>query len=333
MAAEGHVRIHNGPGGEAAAPEVAVVAGPAAQPEVFIAQPEVATARPAPPVDVTPPLVPAYQSPRELHRLRRLQREALEVGGNEVAIAELPPIRDAAEGSFGETTILEVVIGVDDRVAVEDGQIRSNPWRQICALRIHASSGTEYVGTAWFIAPNVLATAGHCVYLRDDGGWATSIDVIPGMAGGLEPYGRATSTRFASVDGWRDTGGRDFDYGVIFLDGSDLGARVGNFGVEAQPDADLVDAVSRISGYPSDRDRATRQYYHERPLKSVSPTRINYDIDTFGGQSGSPIWRQIAGVGAVAVGIHTTGTATGNSGTRITEDVLENLVAWTGEAP
>ncbi len=211
--------------------------------------------------------------------------------------------------------------------------IRTNPWRQICALRIQSSTGVAYVGTAWFIGPSVLATAGHCVFLRDDGGWAASIDVIPGLAGTIEPYGRATATRFASVAGWRDSGSADFDYGVIFLDDAALGSRVGNFSVETESDADLTDALSRISGYPYDKEEATRQYYHERPLKGVTPTRLKYDIDTFGGQSGSPVWRQVEGRGAVAVGIHTTGTVLGNSATRIIDPVLENLATWSEETP
>jgi glutamyl endopeptidase len=94
----------------------------------------------------------------------------------------------------------------------------------------------------------------------------------------------------------------------------------------------LIGVTSRISGYPADRDRAAFQYYHERPVLNVTPTRLNYDIDTFGGQSGSPIWRQIQGSPAVAIGIHTTGGLTSNSGTRISEAVLGNLIRWSEES-
>jgi glutamyl endopeptidase len=56
-----------------------------------------------------------------------------------------------------------------------------------------------------------------------------------------------------------------------------------------------------------------------------------YDIDTFGGQSGSPIWQETQETGVVAVGIHTTGGVSSNSGTRISSDVMENLVNWITE--
>jgi len=268
-------------------------------------------------------VLPYYRPLRARTAVRGL--EAVVDAGSE-------PVRDVAEASFGETTLLEAVIGNDDRVRLADALTRTNPWRQICALRIRAATGTRYVGTGWFIGPRVLATAGHCVYLQKERGWAASIDVIPGKGGATEPYGRLTATRFASVDGWVEDASRDFDYGVIFLDDPQLGASVGNWEVEAPLDGEVAAVTARISGYPADRDRAEFQYYHERSLQSATASRLLYDIDTFGGQSGSPIWRQLGTGPPVAIGIHTTGGLTGNSGTRITESVLENLVRW-NEAP
>jgi V8-like Glu-specific endopeptidase len=278
-----------------------------------------------------PFVLPYYRSPRQ--RLAE-QEDVIAESFDPLnpSVPPEPPVRDAAEGSFGETAILEAVLGNDDRVKLADVLTRTNPWRQICSLRILAATGSVYVGTGWFIGQRILATAGHCVYLRNEGGWAVSIDVVPGRFGSAEPYGRARATRFAAVDGWVDTGGRDFDYGVIFLADATLGSKVGNFAVEASPDDELTGATSRISGYPADLERAAFQYYHERPLLSVTSTRLNYDIDTFGGQSGSPIWRQVEGSPAVAIGIHTTGGLTSNSGTRISEAVLDNLIRWNEES-
>lgn len=253
----------------------------------------------------------------------------MEVFAPEAASA---PAQDAAAASFGETAALEVVIGQDDRVRVTDELIRTNPWRQICALRIRSIAGTMYVGTAWFIGPQVLATAGHCVYMQKEGGWVESIEVIPAKEGQTEQFGRLTATRFATVTGWIErSADRDFDYGVIFLDDPTVGTRVGNFEVQAALDDELLGMTARISGYPADLDRAEFQYYHERPLERVTPTRLLYDIDTFGGQSGSPVWLQVEGAPAIAVGIHTTGTFTGNSGTRISEPILDNLILWNKE--
>jgi glutamyl endopeptidase len=271
-------------------------------------------------------VLPYYRKPKPRHR-RGAEAVDLESFGPEAA--EAPRLRDAAEGSFGETMVLEAIIGNDDRVRAPDPFMRTNPWRQICALRIKAGTGGLFVGTGWFIGPRLLATAGHCVFMREEGGWAKSIEVIPGKFGSAEPFGKRTATIFATVDGWINEGSRDFDYGVILLGDGTLGGTVGNFEVQAASNAELIGATARISGYPADRDRAEFQYYHERTLRDISSSRIMYDIDTFGGQSGSPIWRQENGT-AVAVGIHTTGGVTSNSGTRISEPVLDNLIAWTG---
>jgi V8-like Glu-specific endopeptidase len=251
--------------------------------------------------------------------------------------AEEVPLLDVASASFGSAVanatslVLEAVIGDDDRMKVDEAAMRKNPFRQICALRITSQTDRTFVGTGWFIGPGVLATAGHCVFLQDEGGWAKSITVIPAKQGSLEPLNRFPATRFASVDGWVDKRGRDFDYGAIFLDDRTPGTRVGNFAVEALPASELRLTDAQISGYPADRERAEFQFFHLRPMVDVTDARLVYDIDTFGGQSGSPIWQDTKERGVIAVGIHTTGGVSSNSGTRITGDVLENLVRWTTE--
>lgn len=244
---------------------------------------------------------------------------------------------DVANASFGsgggaanaDTRVFEAVIGTDDRVKVSQERMRLNPWRQICALRIVSKTNRTFVGTGWYIAPGVLATAGHCVFLQDEGGWAKSIKVIPAKFGAREPFAAQTSKRFASVKGWVKERKRDFDYGVIFLDDAAPGTQVGNFAVEALGVPQLKGVDAQVSGYPADLERAEFQFFHMRPMKDVTDTRLVYDIDTFGGQSGSPIWQETTERGVVAVGIHTTGGVTSNSGTRITDDVLDNLIRWT----
>jgi len=239
--------------------------------------------------------------------------------------ARLP---DAAIASFGNHIVLEVVLGNDDRVKVSAGDMTKNPYRQIAALRIEAQTGALFVGTGWFIGPRALATAGHCVYLHDEGGWPKSIDVIPAKSGPTEPYGHLKATRFRATDGWTEGLKQDFDYGVVLLDGDEAGKRAGWFEVDV---VDAIEGDANISGYPADRDNANFQYFHARPLKRTTDTRLVYDIDTFGGQSGSPIWIDTKEDGVIAVGVHTTGGATGNSGTRINSDVIENFVAWRDE--
>ena len=273
-----------------------------------------------------------YYRPR---RKEKKPRRTLESFVNDAASIADGTLTDVAAASFGtaaaitDPAVFEVVLGGDDRVKVTKERMARNPWRQICALRIVSQTERTFVGTGWFIAPGVLATAGHCVFLQNEGGWAKSIRVIPAKNGSDQPFGVMTSTRFASVDGWVVKRQRDFDYGVVLLDDPAVGVQLGNFAVNALDTGDLRDTDAQISGYPADRDNATFQYFHARPMIDVTDTRLIYDIDTFGGQSGSPIWQETDEHGVVAIGIHTTGNVSSNSGTRISHDVLENLFTWT----
>jgi V8-like Glu-specific endopeptidase len=237
---------------------------------------------------------------------------------------------DAALGSFGSPIVREVVLGADDRVKVSGDSMSRNPFRQICALRIRASTGAMFVGTGWFIGPNAIATAGHCVFLHREGGWPSSIDVIPAKFGTEEPFGQVRATKFRSVDGWIEDKGMAFDYGLILLEGSDLGERLGWFEVAAESTQELDESVANISGYPADRDQAAFQYFHARPLSGVTEELLEYDVDTYGGQSGSPVWVERDQI--TVVGIHTNGASSGNSGTRITEPVIDNFLTWMGGA-
>jgi V8-like Glu-specific endopeptidase len=68
-------------------------------------------------------------------------------------------------------------------------------------------------------------------------------------------------------------------------------------------------------------------YFHARLAKAVSATAITYDIDTAGGQSGSPVWHLQNSV-RTALGIHTNGSPLGNSATRITPAIKAQLDLW-----
>jgi glutamyl endopeptidase len=240
------------------------------------------------------------------------------------SVSQMPV--SAGTASFG--TVPETVIDDDDRTVVPDPT--GLPWRHICALRILSQSGQEYVGTGWFIGPKTLVTAGHCVFLHDDGGWPVSIKVIPALNGNVEPYGDITSTRFRATSGWIQSQDTNLDYGAIQLE-KEIGASAGYFSFAALGDGDLTDTDANISGYPFDRDHATRQYFHARRVSKTTPQKLFYEIDTFGGQSGSPIWLTLEGDRRIAIGVHTTGSASSNSGTRITREVFENLSKWRDE--
>ncbi len=220
------------------------------------------------------------------------------------------------------------VIGGDDRLALSDTV--SVPWRRTCALRIRTRTGRSLAGTGWFIGPHTVMTAGHCVFIHDEGGWAESIEVIPALNGAERPFGSVFSSRFRAVAQWTDHENLDADYAAIILD-TPLGNQTGWFAFSALDKQKLRSAEANLSGYPSDRDGATRQYFHARRIMSASSTRIFYDIDSSRGQSGACVWVLHEGM-RVAVGIHTRGDVTVNFGMRINEEVFNNMALWKQES-
>jgi V8-like Glu-specific endopeptidase len=229
---------------------------------------------------------------------------------------------------------IETVIGpTDDRVRVPDTDLA--PWRMVCALRMRGPTGAGAMGTGWFVGPRTLLTAGHCVHSTQFfGGWASSIEVSPGRNGAVFPFRTVQSTRFSSVNRWVEAADPDFDIGCIHLD-DPLGAEVGWFAVGALSPEALEGFLVNVSGYPGDRGGGTEQYHHRNRILRVTERRLFYDVDTFGGQSGAPVWiHETDTAPPLAVGIHAYGVGgavdglEANSAPRIIPEVLEQIRTW-----
>ncbi len=219
----------------------------------------------------------------------------------------------------------EVIIGADNRVRINP--TTSYPWRAICALKITAQNGTRWIGTGWLISPRTVITAGHCVYMHDQGGWARSIEVIPAMNDAIRPYQSGVSANLRSVTGWTQSKNRENDYGAIILPANYRpGDQGGYFGYGVKDNAYLMSSILNISGYPGDKG-GNQQWFMAMKPKALSSRVITYDIDTMGGQSGAPVWVKV-GDARTCVGIHTNGHTSGNSATRIVTEVFNNLQAW-----
>jgi V8-like Glu-specific endopeptidase len=242
-----------------------------------------------------------------------------------------PATRVALRSSGVSETVAEVVIGQDDRIQIS--ATNAYPWRAIASLIISPSNGPTMIGTGWMVSPRLLLTAGHCVYLHDEGGWPNQIEVIPGRNGSDRPFGSCTATDFRSVQGWVRDRDSEYDYGAILLpEDCRFGDTVGWFGYQTRSDEALEGVRVNIAGYPGDKPSGT-QWWHSNALTDVSERVLEYEIDTFGGQSGAPVWVFIQDRGRFGVGIHVNGALAGNSATRITAEVAANIGAWTSEVP
>jgi glutamyl endopeptidase len=273
----------------------------------------------------------------DLETVSQLSTEAavddqLEESGYENTAGETMAL-DAFFASYSELTptetmlneFAEVIIGADNRVRINNTAVY--PWRAICALKITAKNGKRFIGTGWLVSPRTVITAGHCVYMHDEGGWPSRIEVIPGENDASRPYGSFTGTSFRSVKGWTNSKNRNYDYGAIILPANSRpGDRTGYFGYSVKNDSYLRSSVLNLSGYPGDKG-GDQQWFMSLRAKATSARVITYDIDTVGGQSGSPVWVKI-GNQRYCVGIHTNGHSSGNSATRIVKPVFDNIKKW-----
>ncbi len=265
--------------------------------------------------------------------------------------AELPrlpkrKLRDISELSFGRRkqkprrkpkgpSHLEMAASPAQRTRVADTKVV--PFRKVCDLLITARDGTLGTGTAWFISPRTLVTAGHCIAVFRPGtaahGLVSKILVMPARNGETTspppPFSwvEIQQENLRVHDGWRLNGNLDFDFGAIILPPNlPLGNILGVFGFGDFTDPVLLANKPILSGYPDDVPEGT-QWFERNSIKRITPARIFYDIFTFGGQSGSPVFFADA-TKQVACGIHDFGDTPFNSGVRINPAVVAQLNAW-----
>ena len=242
---------------------------------------------------------------------------------------------DIAEASFGAgarqvpKSVLETVHGPDDRVKITSTNVY--PWRAHASLLITARDGSMWIGTGWFIGPHTLMTAGHVVYIKNSG-VPGSRRLRPVHQGDAGPQRRDAALRLGHQQQPADrrragpTTATRSTTTARSSSATDLGNTTGWFGFGVYNDATLTASVGNISGYPGDKPDGT-QWYAARRIASVAARKVYYDIDTFGGQSGSAVYRIVDGK-RYAFAVHAYGGATTNSGTRIVTPVYNNMVAW-----
>ena len=214
------------------------------------------------------------------------------------------------------------VIGADGRYQITN--TTSFPYSAIAQISF-TSGGSTYGCTGWMINANTVATAGHCVY--DNGAWSSNVRVYPGRNGSSTPYGSCSASRLYSVTGWTSSRNAEYDYGAIKLSCT-VGNSTGWFGYRWQS-ASLTGQATYLAGYPCDKPYPTL-WRHDDSVRITDTRRIYYANDTYGCQSGAPVWNHGGSCTNCGIAIHAYGVGSNgyNGGTRITESVFNNLTTW-----
>jgi V8-like Glu-specific endopeptidase len=181
-------------------------------------------------------------------------------GGTSSLVQEAPssPNAGGATARSPREARIQAIADVPPDFTQRIGATDQYPWSTQCKLYITYPDGTFLRRSGTLVSDKYVLTAGECVYDSDFGGWADTIEVVPGLNGGSRPFGSAFATYMRSYTGWTDNRYLDHDFGLITLDRA-IGNSTGWLGYEWN--SSFNGWTCNISGYPNDVDNGERQWY------------------------------------------------------------------------
>ncbi len=227
----------------------------------------------------------------------------------------------------GSDMVAQSASGLVELAPVSD--TTSIPWRSICQLIITRQDNTKEYGTAWFAGPALLVTAGHCIIDRNNGGWASSITVVPGSNGtDPPPFNTWEAAGIEAHSNWVNEADPHFDYGFISLADPTVGRQLGWFGFAVLPDEQIINMIVNIAGYPRDKPAGT-MWFNSGRVQAAEEAYLDYMLETESGESGSPVF-WYSNDQRVVVAVHAYHTGTCNKGLRVTAEMYQRITQLRG---
>lgn len=238
------------------------------------------------------------------------------------------------------TTMLQgfLVNGKDRRVEVDTKanlkKHLEHPYSAILNVtaRFESSQFTQS-GTAFMVSPRVALTCAHNAYLNNDiNNQADAILCTPGRYLDDLPFGVAKVTHVILLN--KSLKNQANDLALFVLD-RDIGLYTGWFGMKVLSLSDIGrslnqlkdlensiidDGFLEVTGYSNPEKIAPHLLTHREKVRknkdnkaesSINEFTLFYEIDTFQGQSGSPVWIR-EGQDFYAVGVHNSYSSTFN---------------------
>jgi len=207
------------------------------------------------------------------------------------------------------------IIGSDNRTTINSRH--ATPYSAICYLVISWPNGASGTATGFVVGYKTIATAGHCVYDKACGGWASSIKIYY-YANGNSTQKSMYASSLASTQGYVYSDDSNYDYGVITTS-SEIGKSTKMYKMLERDwiSSDLTSTIT-IAGY-----RANVLYSMYGSIASAGTYKIYTQIDTEPGQSGCPYYRKRNGY-YEAIGIHNGSSGSSqNVGIKIRKSIYD----------
>jgi glutamyl endopeptidase len=235
------------------------------------------------------------------------------------------------------------VIGNDGRSKVTDTTLY--PSRAIGQIEL-TQNGEPLICTGWLIDANSILTSGHCSY-NPGNDIIEAATFAPGRNALVDPYGTCPVYEVMSPAGWRVEGRAAHDWSVMQLGTNDgvtitpcnVGETTGWLGIFYKNGTKaLAGLKATVRGYPGDKAFGT-MWTMKGTIAGSTKSMAYYPMDTFGGQSGSPVFQlnRAACGGPCGAAIHSYGQglpglgSNNNAGPRITEARFDTITAYAAE--